>query len=33
MLKYKEIFAKIHTPNLAEEVFVTKKVKNNVPWT
>ena len=31
--KYKIIFAKCYTPNWSEEVFVIKKVKNNVPWT
>ena len=29
--KYKNIFAKGYTPNLSEEVFVIKKVKNTVP--
>ena len=31
--KYKNLFAKGYTPNWSEEVFVTKKVKNTVPWT
>ena len=31
--KYKNIFAKGHTPNWSEEVFVTNKVQNTVPWT
>ena len=31
--KYRNIFAKAYTPNWSEEVFVTKKVKNTVPWT
>ena len=31
--KCKNIFAKGYTPNSSEEVFVTKKVKNKVPWT
>ena len=31
--KYKNIFAKGYMPNRSEEVFVTKKVKNTVPWT
>ena len=31
--KYKNIFAKVDTPNWSEEVFVNKKVKNTVPWT
>ena len=30
--KYKNVFAKGYTPNLSEEVFVIKKVKNTVPW-
>ena len=30
--KYKNIFAK-YTPNWSEEVFVTSKIKNTVPWT
>ena len=31
--KYKNIFAKGYTANWSEEVFITKKVKNTVPWT
>ena len=31
--KYKNICAKGYTPNLSEEVFVTSKIKNTVPWT
>ena len=31
--RYKNIFAKGCTPNSFEEVFVTKEVKNTVPWT
>ena len=31
--KYKNIFAKGHTPNWSEEVFVVSKIKNTVPWT
>ena len=31
--KYRNIFAKGHTPNWSEEVFEVKKVKNTVPWT
>ena len=31
--KYKTIFAKGYVPNLSEEVFVIKKVKNTVPWS
>ena len=30
--KYKNIFAKVYTPNRSEELFVNK-VKNTVPWT
>ena len=36
MLKYQniKIFSqKVYTPNWCENVFVIKKVKNNVPWT
>ena len=32
MSKYKNIFAKGYVPNLSEEVFVIKKVKNTVLW-
>ena len=31
--KYKNVFAKRHTPNWSEESFVLKKIKNTVPWT
>ena len=31
--KYKDIFAKVYTPNWCEEVFVIKKVKNTMSWT
>ena len=31
--KYKNIFAKVYTPNWSEGDFVTKKVENAVPWT
>ena len=31
--KYKNIFAKGYTPNLSEEVFICKKVKNAVSRT
>ena len=31
--KYKNIFAKGHSPNWSEEDFVIKIVKNTVPWT
>ena len=30
--KYKNIFAKGYTPNLSEEVFIIKKIKNTFPW-
>ena len=30
--KHKNIFAKGHTPNWSEEVFVINKVQNTVPW-
>ena len=28
----KNIFAKGHTPNWSEEVFVVSKIKNMIPW-
>ena len=31
--KFKNVFAKRHTPNWSEEVFVIRKIKNTVPWT
>ena len=31
--KYKNIFAKGCIPNLSEEVFAIKEIKNTVPWT
>ena len=31
--KCKSIFSKGYIPNLSEEVFVIKKIKNTVPWT
>ena len=31
--KYKNVFAKVYTPNWSEEVFMIKKVKDTVPWT
>ena len=31
--KYKNIFSKCYTPNWSEEIFVTKEIKNDVPWT
>ena len=30
--KYRNIFAKVYTPNWSEEVCVIKKVKNTGPW-
>ena len=30
--KYKSIFAKEHSPNWSEEVYVIKKIKITVPW-
>ena len=30
--KYKNIFAKGCMPNWSEEIFIIKKIKNNVPW-
>ena len=31
--KYKNIFARVYTPNWSEEIFVINKIKNTVPWT
>ena len=31
--KYKNIFAKGHTSNWSEEIFVIKEIKNAAPWT
>ena len=31
--KYKNIFAKGYIPNWSEEVFISSKIKNIVPWT
>ena len=31
--KYKNIFAKGYMPNWSEEVFISSKIKNTVPWT
>ena len=31
--KYKNIFAKVCTPNGSEEVFIVSKIKNTNPWT
>ena len=31
--KYQNIFAKGYVPNLSEEIFVIKNVKNTAPWT
>ena len=33
IIGYKNIFLKGYTPNLSEEVFIMKKLKNIVPWT
>ena len=33
ILKYKNICTKGYVSNWSEDVFVIKKVKNNVPWT
>ena len=30
--KYKNIFAKGYMPNWSEEVFISSKIKNTVPW-
>ena len=30
---YKNIFAKGYMPNWSEEVFISSKIKNTVPWT
>ena len=32
-MKYKNIFAKVYTPNWSKEIFVVSKIKNAVPWT
>ena len=31
--KYENIFTKGYMQNWSEEIFVIKKIKNNVPWT
>ena len=31
--KYRNVFAKVYKPNWSEETFVTKRIKNTVPWT
>ena len=31
--KYKNVFARVYTLNWSDEVFMIKKVKNNVQWT
>ena len=31
--KYKNIFAKGYMANWSEEVFISSKIKNTVPWT
>ena len=33
IFKYKNICAKGYMPNWSEEVFITSKIKNTVPWT
>ena len=30
--KYKNILSKVYTWNWSKEIFMIKKVKNNVPW-
>ena len=32
MSKYINIFVKGYVPNWSEEVFVTEKIKNTLPW-
>ena len=32
-MKYKNIFARVYTPNWSKEIFVVSKIKNTVPWT
>ena len=31
--KYKNIFVKGYMPNWSEEVFISSKIENTVPWT
>ena len=31
--KFKNVLAKVYTPNWSEEIFIVKKIKNSVPWT
>ena len=31
--KFKNIFAKVYTPNWSKEIFAVNKIKNTVPWT
>ena len=31
--KYKDVFAKGYMSNWSEEVFISSKIKNTVPWT
>ena len=31
--KYKNIFTKKYMPNWSQEVFISSKIKNTVPWT
>ena len=33
LLKLENILQNFYTPNLSQEVFAIKKVKNTVPWT
>ena len=33
MSGFQNIFAKGYTPNWSEEIFIIKKIKNDVPWT
>ena len=33
ILKFKPFLSKVYVPNLSEEGFVIKNVKNTVPWT
>ena len=31
--KYKNIFTRGYMPNWSEEIFISKKIKNTIPWT
>ena len=31
--KYKNIFVKGYMPNWSEEIFISSKIENTVPWT